>query len=71
MSKLLDESYKSLKHFTKNNELTDHELKDLDQFIKFIDEKIENINSKKDENFIVNLGKTFKYLIEKEDNNGN
>ena len=38
MSKLLDESYKSLKNFTKNNDMTDSELKELDEFIKLIDQ---------------------------------
>ena len=69
MNKLSDESYKSLKHFTKQNNVTDEEMKELNEFINFIDQKINEINLKKDKNFIVNLGKTFKYLIEKEDNN--
>jgi hypothetical protein len=71
MSKLLDESYKSLKNFTKNNDMTDSELKELDEFIKLIDQKLIEINSKKDKNFIVNLGKAFKYLIEREDKDDN
>ena len=71
MSKLLDESYKSLKRFTKNNDMTDSELKELDEFIKLIDQKLIEINSKKDKNFIVNLGKAFKYLIEREDKDDN
>jgi hypothetical protein len=71
MSKLLDESYKSLKNFTKNSDMTDSELKELDEFIKLIDQKLIEINSKKDKNFIVNLGKAFKYLIEREDKDDN
>ena len=63
---LIDESYNAIKRFTKNNKLSDSEIKDLDTFIKGIQKTMNDIEEKKDINLIVNLGKTFDYLI----NNG-
>jgi hypothetical protein len=71
MKSLLDESYISLKKFTENNELSGEELKDLDDFIKSLSEQLESIETNKNKNLIVKLGKTFKYLIEKENKNDN
>ena len=71
MKSLLDESYISLKKFTENNELSEEELKDLDDFIKSVSEQLESIETNKNKNLIVKLGKTFKYLIEKENKNDN
>tara|TARA_Y100000389_G_C17062394_1_gene317980 strand:- start:65 stop:280 length:216 start_codon:yes stop_codon:yes gene_type:complete len=71
MKSLLDESYISLKKFTENNELSEEELKDLDDFIKSLSEQLESIETNKNKNLIVKLGKTFKYLIEKENKNDN
>ena len=71
MKSLLDESYISLKKFTENNELSEEELKDLDDFIKSLSEQLESIETNKNKNLIVKLGKTFKYLREKENKNDN
>ena len=71
MKSLLEESYISLKKFTENNELSGEELKDLDDFIKSLSEQLESIETNKNKNLIVKLGKTFKYLIEKENKNDN
>ena len=55
------------------NSLNDsiQKLKDLDDFIKSLSEQLESIETNKNKNLIVKLGKTFKYLIEKENKNDN
>ena len=70
----IDESYLTLKHFTKNANFSAEEEKDLNSFVKQLELQIANIE-KINSNLIVNLGKAFNYLIEegvdKDDNKRN
>jgi ribosomal protein S13 len=61
---LVDESYKSIKSFTKNNQLTEEELSDIDLFVKDIQKIMNNLEEKKDKNLTKSLGEIFKNLIE-------
>lgn len=60
----IDVSYKSLKYFTKNIDLTEEEEKEINSFVNDINKQIEDIDSIKNENLFVNIGNAFKYLIE-------
>lgn len=69
----IDESYKTLKDFTDNLELSEEDYKDIDKFVKELNNTIKVI-SEKNKNLIVNFGKSFKYLIDegvKDDNKRN
>ena len=59
---LIDESYKSIKKFTKNNKLSDVDLKELDEYVKSIELIINNIQVK-DDNVKKNIGQLFEQLI--------
>jgi ribosomal protein S13 len=61
---LVDESYKSIKSFTKNNQLTEEELSAIDLFVKDIQKIMNNLEEKKDKNLTKSLGEIFKNLIE-------
>ena len=64
LEELVDESYKSIKSFTKNNKLTDEEMTELDAFVKNIQSTLSRIEENKNKNLSSNLGKAFKHLIE-------
>ena len=70
----IDESYNTLKEFTKESDFSSEELLDIDEFVKNINKTIEDI-SDKNKKLIVNFGKAFKYIIEegvnKDDNKRN
>ena len=60
---LVDESYKSIKGFTKNNQLTKDELSQLDDFVKNMQSMIDSILEKKEKLELNKLGNEFKELI--------
>ena len=64
LEELVDESYKSIKSFTKNNKLTDEEMSELDVFVKNIQSTLSKIEENKNKNLSSNLGRAFKHLIE-------
>ena len=60
---LVDESYKSIKSFTKNNELTKDELTELDKFVKDMQSLMDDIEEEKEKLSLSHLGKAFNELI--------
>ena len=60
---LVDESYKSIKDFTKNSHMTQNELSELDKFVKNMQSLIDSITEKKEKLELNKLGNEFKELI--------
>lgn len=61
---LIDESYRSIKKFTKSNKLSDSDLKELDEYVKSIEFIFNNIQIK-DDNIKKNISVLFDHLIKK------
>ena len=61
---LVDESYKSIKSFTKNNQLTKDELVEIDKFVKEIQSLMNNIEEEKEKLSLIKLGEAFNAIIE-------
>lgn len=70
----IDESYITLKDITKKIDISKDDYKDIDNFVKELNNSIDII-TENNKNLIVNFGKAFKYIIDegvnKDDNERN